>query len=213
MAAMMASQTGVTLSLLKFRLTKSSFIPDARAQHAMIVSDFAASLGFIDAAPRSGSSTPRSGSSTPRAGIEFESLALALPDDRGSPHRQEPGVLLQGLAGLEARWPKHGHRRAVLGIAHRFIANGIDCRLARHAGEVLRGTVVIRMRPFRAPPPEGRAGQIEQTPVDAGPKNRLRRRSDGLKRVAVDQESPAPKSQFGAGRALRLRAIPNARIG
>src|ERR1700730_2300257 len=196
MAAMMASQTGVTLSLLKFRLTKSSFIPDARAQHAMIVSDFAASLGFIDAAS--------SGSSTPRAGIEFESLALALPDDRGSPHRQEPGVLLQGLAWLEARWPKHGHRRAVLGIAHRFIANGIDCRLARHASEVLRGTVVIRMRPFRAPPPEGRAGQIDQTPVDAGPKNRLRRGSDGLKRVAVDQESPAPKSQFGAGRALRL---------
>src|SRR5258706_12754391 len=89
----------------------------------------------------------------------------------------------------------------------------IDGRLLRDARESLRRAVVVRMRPFRARSLERMPGQIDQAPVDSGAEDGLRRRSDGLQRVAVHQESPAPKPEFGTGGALCLRTVPNARIG
>src|SRR5580692_8437817 len=98
----------------------------------------------------------------PGARIKFKGLALALPDDRSAPHRQEPGVLLQGLAWLEARWPQHGHRRPMFGIAYRLIANCVDGRLARHASEALRRPIIVGMRPLRAAALERGFRQIDQ---------------------------------------------------
>src|SRR6185437_13095254 len=112
MAAMMASQTAGTLSLLKFRLNGISR------------SEASGSGADCRRSPRENLPIDAKRISlTPGARIELERLTLPLPDDGGAAHREKPGLLFQRLARLETRGTKHRHCRAVFLVAHRFVAD------------------------------------------------------------------------------------------
>src|SRR5579871_1502893 len=81
----------------------------------------------------------------PGVRIELESRLLPLPDDGAAPHGQEPGLLLDRLARLEARRAQYRDRGAMLRVPHRLIANRIDPHAPRDARELLRGAVIARI--------------------------------------------------------------------
>src|ERR1700721_4427288 len=101
----------------------------------------------------------------------------------------------------------------MLRIAHRLVANRIDIRLSRDFREALRSCITVRIGPIRTESLERGRGKIDHVGVDGGAKYRLRGRTQAVEPRGIHQEAPAPKSQFGAGGALLLRSVPDARVG